>query len=112
MPWMALGQIVGIVITWWQVIRMIWWESRPSSCRSGCRECFPRRCTTDTANCYVIYRESWDILDFHLVENGKRQGFRCEISGQSVSQQQCGHPDLRYARYLRPRYAILVRFNE
>ena len=27
--WMALGQIVGVVITWWQVIGMIWWEPRP-----------------------------------------------------------------------------------
>ena len=27
--WMAFGQIVGVVITWWQVIGMIWWESRP-----------------------------------------------------------------------------------
>jgi hypothetical protein len=26
---MALGQIVGIVITWWQVIGMVWWEPRP-----------------------------------------------------------------------------------
>ena len=80
MPWMALGQIVGIVITWWQVIRMIWWESRPSSCRSGCRECFPRRCTTDTANCYVIYRESWAILDFHLVEMENARVFAAELA--------------------------------
>lgn len=26
MSWMALGKIVGVVITWWQVIGMIWWE--------------------------------------------------------------------------------------
>jgi hypothetical protein len=24
--WMALGQVVGKVITWWQVIGMIWWH--------------------------------------------------------------------------------------
>jgi hypothetical protein len=29
MTWMAFGQIVGIVINWWQVIGMIWWEPRP-----------------------------------------------------------------------------------
>ena len=27
--WMTLGQIVGIVMTWWQLIEMIWWEPRP-----------------------------------------------------------------------------------
>jgi hypothetical protein len=27
--WMTLGQIIGIVITWWQVVGMIWWEPRP-----------------------------------------------------------------------------------
>jgi len=26
---MAFGQIVGVMITWWQVIGMIWWEPRP-----------------------------------------------------------------------------------
>ena len=26
MTWIALGQIVRVVITWWQVIGMIWWE--------------------------------------------------------------------------------------
>ncbi len=34
---MAFGQFVGVVITWWQVIGMIWWESRPDDVREWWR---------------------------------------------------------------------------
>jgi hypothetical protein len=32
---MTLGQIVGVVITWWKMIRMIWRELRPDVLGSG-----------------------------------------------------------------------------